>query len=109
MTNTNQRNRGNLSTRGTAKDTHKQAGSRPALGTTHEVALRAASHFSPPSTMHHILLFERHSSVVGSIYQQYRTYDQRRQLASLVRAYEFVVGKQAKKEYRMFLGDRYQL
>jgi len=59
--------------------------------------------------MHHILLFERHSSVVGSIYQQYRTYDQRRQLASLVRAYEFVVGKQAKKEYRMFLGDRYQL
>jgi hypothetical protein len=33
MTNTDQQNRGNLSTEETEKDTHKQAGSRPSLGT----------------------------------------------------------------------------
>jgi len=31
-TNTNQQNQGNLSTKGTEKDTHKQRGSRPSLG-----------------------------------------------------------------------------
>src|SRR5437867_7737939 len=35
MTNANQQNRGHLSTRGTANDTHKQAGSRLALGIFH--------------------------------------------------------------------------